>query len=65
MDRLATQFDCGIEEAVGLILSLPDGDYKQDMLHVRSSLVLINHITFSKGELSFILSRACSISWEN
>jgi len=42
VDRLATQFDCCIEEAVGLILSLPDGDYKQDMLHVRHSVTLIS-----------------------
>ena len=42
VDRLATQFHCCITELVGLILSLPDGDYKQDMLHVRNSNININ-----------------------
>ena len=41
VDRLASQFDCCIEEAVGLIVSLPDGDYKQDLLHVRPSVTVI------------------------
>ena len=41
VDRLATQFDYCIEEAVGLIVSLPDGDYKQDLLHVSPSVTVI------------------------
>ena len=34
VERLAAHFDSCVEEAVTLVLSLPDGDYKQDMLHV-------------------------------
>ena len=34
VERLAAHFDSSVEEAVTLVLSLPDGDYKQDMLHV-------------------------------
>ena len=41
VDRLATQFDYCIEEAVGLIVSLPDGDYKQDLLHVSQLVTVI------------------------
>jgi len=33
VERLAAHFDRCVEEAVTLVLSLPDGDYKQDMLH--------------------------------
>ena len=36
VDRLGTLFETEISKAVNLVLSLPDGDHKIDMIHVRS-----------------------------
>lgn len=36
VDRLGTLFETEILKAVNLVLSLPDGDHKIDMIHVRS-----------------------------
>ena len=40
VERLAAHFDSCVEQAVSLVLSLPDGDFKQDLLHVSKRRLL-------------------------